>query len=199
MNMNRVMFYVRSLCLVALIASGFACESVSVKAPLGEPVKEDLSEKLEGVWLTDATSDEPNRHAIQTKWREGGILEIAITDFKEDQFKLTTDTVYVTATQKYGLFNVQDGFLVIPQEERAEEYYFIRYECKDDVMTLWPARVQGYSDAVGAGQLSGTTGSEVEIETDPTETVRWLDDQETSIVFKLNEPSVLRRIQKGFQ
>jgi hypothetical protein len=181
--------------LALILISG--CTRVTFSFPVGEPVREDLSGKLDGIWIhAQASAKDSPRCSFHVQYLKDGRLHIGIVGWEEDEFMLH---------QLHGLLTTLDGktylHVLDPSADDAEPDYdlLLLAWTGENELTLWAARGDTFRDAVKKGVLQGDTtvgeGGEVWIDEPKAGVERFLAATNPADAFHLDRPVyLLRRI-----
>lgn len=164
-----------------------ACSPVVTTKPIGQAVTDDLS-RFNGAWLVDDV-------VLQVQATETGRVSIARTEWKEGWHVTTYDGV-VTRVGDMRLLNL------LPPGESHWAFWLMRAE-QDDI-TLYVPNAQELAAAAEEGDVPGEVSynddgslQRVLLDANDAGVLSYFERAQPEALFKLDEPTLVRRISKA--
>ena len=179
------------LALAAALASllPMGCSSVSSPFVVGEPIKEDLSSKVNGIWkVGDAV--------YYAKQVRNGELRVATTEWTSDTFRLVATTVLLTEYQGGMYIN----YLSPEPPKDKPEYFFARCGFADDgSLVAYGPVAEVFAQGVGKKELQGEINRSehtvnVKITGGKESFLKFIQNDKVAEQFTLSQPLIVHRI-----
>ena len=133
--------FIPFLLLLALLA-GSGCSGVSTTRPLPIDHKSDDREKFEGIWKMGDIG------LFHVKFSKNGIAQIALLEWKEEEFRMVKGEGTLTEGQKHNFLSIRG------KEDDAEGYSFVAYKFIDQGdLVLWLPVPEEFETIIATGQL----------------------------------------------
>jgi hypothetical protein len=186
--------------LAALLLPLAARDQLVIRQPIGEPVTEDLSSKLNGVWRSANGNLSPGEDVYRVRWRGEGRLKVAETNPDKDE-KPETQTVLVTKLKRKG--EPDERFAHFPrrrtEDDGAEQkrWTFARITIAQAVVLLAIPRFEVFAEAVQSGELAGRVksgdGDTVDLKGDAEALNQFIASRPVQDLFMVEQPIIFRR------
>ncbi len=189
--------------LTLFLACAPACSVVQTTFLVGDPITEDLSEAIDGVWAAS------EKEVYHVKFAGGGRVDIAKVKWSDDGFEVEQANAWMTSLNdvNYLLLQDPDGPDADDEDVGGDEsppnvYMLTRYVfAQDDSIVLYAPQHEVFSQAVEDGQLEGEIESaeyskNVTIRGDRAALEAFLTAEDFAKQFHVDKPIVLRRISK---
>lgn len=172
---------------VVLASALSACTAVTVVEPVGEPLKADLSEKVNGLWTAGDDS------FFYVRFSTPGVLRIGTIEPKErGELGLNRTDVQLT---EFG----EATYAAVGVEAPGADHALFRFKLEDDgTAILWRPDDESFEKAIAEGALKGEVVREkhsksVHVRVSKAELERFFREKGPANLFRLDDPAVLIR------